>query len=180
MKYFWHSPRHAISRHQTDCEMTTTKPTRHRRPETTESRRAARHKFLANFLARHGVSYAADRWRRSHPAEQIKRFDATKGAMRVKMGRHYYWKAHLNIPGSRQRQKNFSIDKLGETGARLAAALQRMCWLIEYGAWRPADGDPFAILGYTQLLRGNGDYEHAQIDDAHSTWMPERSMISRQ
>lgn len=63
--------------------------------------------------------------------------------------------------GNDVRQKNFSIKKLGDTGSRLAASLQRMSWLIELGVWKPEDGDPFAIL---HLHEGNRDYENCKVE----------------
>ena len=40
----------------------------------------------------------------------------------------------------------FSVDRLGENGAKLAATLIRMAWLIDLEMWRPDDGDPLATL----------------------------------
>ena len=77
-------------------------------------------------------------------------------------GRNWYWIAHIKVNGLKQ-SKAFSISRLGETGARLAAALQRMCWLIDTGAWRPDGDNPLAILSYTDMLRGNRDYAESEV-----------------
>ena len=62
------------------------------------------------------------------------------------------------------KTKRYSIKKLGEKGARLAAALQRLAWVIELGVWNPKDGDPFQILSYSEMFKGNNEYDDAVLD----------------
>jgi hypothetical protein len=70
---------------------------------------------------------------------------------------------HITV-GTVHKRKTYSIEKLGEKGARIAAALQRMAWVIELGVWNPIDGDPFQILSYTDMFNGNEEYSDAVLD----------------
>ena len=70
---------------------------------------------------------------------------------------------HITV-GAVHKRKTYSIEKLGEKGARMAAALQRMAWVIELGVWNPKDGDPFQILSYTDMFKGNEEYSDAVLD----------------
>ena len=70
---------------------------------------------------------------------------------------------HITV-GAVHKRKTYSIEKLGEKGARMAAALQRMAWVIELGVWNPKDGDPFQILSYTDMFKGNEEYKDAVLD----------------
>lgn len=81
--------------------------------------------------------------------------------------------AHISVLG-KGKSKSFSITKLGSAGAKLAASLQRMVWLIETGVWNPKDGDPFQILSYSESFKGNNEYENSVVDDVSSPWIPER------
>lgn len=86
------------------------------------------------------------------------------------MGRNSYYHAHIKYQGEK-RAKTFSVSKLSETGARLAASLQRLCWLIELGAWHPDSGDPLALLSYTDVFSGNQDYANAKVDHEESPYL---------
>lgn len=127
--------------------------------------------FCKSYKINTGGSYT---WRKRKAVSERKLyFKPDAGVRRLKMGRKWYWFAHVHIDGMVQRGRYFPIERLGETGARLAAALQRLCWLIDLGFWRPDEDDPMAILSYTQLLRGNQDYAMSEVDDAHSPYIPE-------
>lgn len=82
---------------------------------------------------------------------------------------------HITV-GTVHKRKYYSIKKLGEKGARLAAALQRTAWLIELRVWNPKDGDPFAILTYTDMFKGNDEYSDAVLDrhEISSPYISER------
>jgi hypothetical protein len=67
--------------------------------------------------------------------------------------------------------RRWSINKHGEDGARLAASLQRLLWLVENGAWNPADGDPLAIMSYSDSFSGNRDYDDCEISEVNSPWI---------
>lgn len=68
------------------------------------------------------------------------------------------------------RARRWSVAKYGEDGARLAASLQRMLWILEEKCWKPADGDPLALLSYTQSFEGNRDYEDCVLDYQPTAW----------
>jgi len=75
--------------------------------------------------------------------------------------------------GPQLKLRIFNIDRLGESGARLAASLQRMVWLIECGAWRIEDGDPLMFSTFREMLRGNQDYADSHVTEFHSPHLPE-------
>ena len=83
-----------------------------------------------------------------------------------------WYVASLTIKRKTQQRK-WSVDKHGEDGARLAASLQRMLWLIEAGQWNPAAGDPLAIASYAESFAGNRDYDDCEISDVSSPWTHE-------
>jgi len=87
--------------------------------------------------------------------------------------RHGRYIAHISV-GNNAKQKAYSIKRLGEKAAKLAASLQRMAWVIEFGVWNPWDGDPFEILSYSESFKRNHEYENAVVDDVSSPWIPER------
>lgn len=76
--------------------------------------------------------------------------------------------------GQIRREKNIQIAKIGMAGAKMAAALLRLSWLIELGVWNPRDGDPFEILSYANSLKGNHEYENSAVDGVSSPWILER------
>lgn len=73
----------------------------------------------------------------------------------------------------KQKARRWSINKHGEAGAKLAASLQKLLWVVEHGIWNPEDGDPLAILGYADSFSGNRDYDDCEIDDVSSPWIQE-------
>jgi hypothetical protein len=73
-------------------------------------------------------------------------------------------------------QKAYSIKRLGEKGARLAASLQRMAWVVDFGVWNPNDGDPFAILSYSDAFKGNAEYENCVVDGENSPFIQKRDV----
>lgn len=81
--------------------------------------------------------------------------------------------AHISV-GNDVRSKSYSILKLGDRGAKLAASLQRMAWVIELGVWNPRDGDPFEILSYAESFNGNHEYKSAMVDNVQSPWLYDR------
>lgn len=74
-----------------------------------------------------------------------------------------YFIAHICVDGE-IRTKRYSIAKLGELGAKLAATFQRAAWVVELGLWNPKDGDPFSILTLPQPAP----------DEISSPWIHER------
>ena len=50
-----------------------------------------------------------------------------------------------------------------------------LLWLVEYGIWTPQDGDPLAILKYSDAFDGNEEYENSKLDrhDMHAPGIPE-------
>ena len=73
------------------------------------------------------------------------------------------WIASICVSGD-ARQKRFRIEKMGEAGAKTAAAFLRMSWMIEMNVWNPRDGDPFAILNSKDVYSGNSEYEDCVVD----------------
>jgi hypothetical protein len=69
--------------------------------------------------------------------------------------------------------RRWSIGKHGEAGAKLAASLQKLLWVVENGLWNPADGDPLAIMSYAESFNGNRDYDDCEISDVSSPWIQE-------
>ena len=67
--------------------------------------------------------------------------------------------------------RRWSIKKHGEAGAKLAASLQKLLWVVENGLWNPADGDPLAIMSYAESFNGNRDYDDCEISDVNSPWI---------
>ena len=94
--------------------------------------------------------------------EQLRGVKITGGVSRNRMNGWWYYIAHIKI-GKDKRRKTFSIHKLGEKGAKLAASFQRLAWLIELGAWNPNDGDPLAVIDYSDFFKGNDEYEHSKV-----------------
>jgi hypothetical protein len=86
------------------------------------------------------------------------------------------WYATFNQSGI-QTSRGFSIKRLGNQAAKLAATFQRMVWLLDHQVWRPEEGDPLKHMSYADLLRGNGDYTDAAVDDVSSPWLPETEEI---
>jgi hypothetical protein len=85
--------------------------------------------------------------------------------------RDEYYCARIWLKG-RLLNRRWSITKHGEDGARLAASLQKLLWVVENGLWTPADGDPLAITGYAESFAGNRDYENCVVTDVDSPWGP--------
>lgn len=83
------------------------------------------------------------------------------------------WIATLYVMGRRQRRV-FSVNRCGEYGAKLAASLQRLVWLIDFGLWKPRDGDPLEILSYSEAHKGNRDYENSVNEERSSPFIRQR------
>jgi len=96
----------------------------------------------------------------------VTRHEAKDGYGRVGV----YYMADAMIRGKPLRRK-FSVDKYGAAAAQLLAAMQKMMWLVEHGVWNPADGDPLALLSYTDSFAGNRDYQDSEISDVNSPWI---------
>lgn len=99
----------------------------------------------------------------------------TGGVRRVELKDGYgrvgvYYLATAMINGKALSRK-FSIDKYGHASAELLAAMQKMMWLVEYGVWSPTDGDPLALLSYTESFAGNRDYQDCVVSDMSSPWI---------
>lgn len=99
----------------------------------------------------------------------------TKGVNRLENrdghGRLETWYvASITVNGKTQCRK-WSVGKHGEDGARIAASLQRLLWVIENGQWNPDNGDPLAIAGYAESFNGNRDYDDCVISDISSPWI---------
>ena len=78
--------------------------------------------------------------------------------------------ASAMIKGVQMRRK-FSVNKHGEAAAQLLAAMTKMMWLVEQGVWGPTDGDPLALLSYTDSFAGNREYADCEVSDVASPWM---------
>jgi hypothetical protein len=83
-----------------------------------------------------------------------------------------YYVASVMIKG-KAKARRWSITKYGESGAKLAASLQKLLWVVENGLWNPADGDPLAIMSYSESFNGNRDYDDCEISDVSSPWIQE-------
>jgi hypothetical protein len=83
-----------------------------------------------------------------------------------------YYVASIMIRGKAMARR-WSIQKHGEAGAKLAASLQKLLWVVENGLWNPADGDPLAIMSYAESFNGNRDYDDCEISDVSSPWIQE-------
>ena len=46
----------------------------------------------------------------------------------------------------------------------MAALHRQTICVIELGVWNPNDGDPFQILSYTDMFKGNEEYSDAVLD----------------
>lgn len=107
------------------------------------------------------------------PSEMRRWVKLQGGIYQTRMPGGRYWVAHLKV-GADKRQRAFPIAKLGEARARLMATLQRMMWLLETGAWKPDDGDPLALLRYTDTFKGNRDYADSEVVDVESPYVAAR------
>ncbi len=97
-----------------------------------------------------------------------------KSPPRYKLGRRNKLAAGISVNslfcqacisiGNRKYNKKYSVAKLGAKAARLAASLQRMAWVIEFGVWNPDDGDPFEFMKYSDVFSKNQDYQDAELD----------------
>ena len=116
--------------------------------------------FYHDFKKTNGVVYK--KFMALQPKARYKAGSRTKLAGGVSSDGVRYL-THITV-GAVHKRKTYSIEKLGEKGARMAAALQRMAWVIEMGVWNPKDGDPFQILSYTDMFKGNAEYDDAVID----------------
>jgi hypothetical protein len=116
--------------------------------------------FYHGFKATNGVRYK--KFKALQPKPRYKIGSRTRLAAGVSSDGHTYL-TNITV-GTVHKRKTYSIEKLGEKGARMAAALQRMAWVIELGVWNPKDGDPFQILSYTDMFKGNEEYEDAVLD----------------
>ena len=88
-------------------------------------------------------------------------------------GRESSWYvAAMGVKG-RVLCRKWSISKYGEDGAKLAASLQKLLWVVESGLWKPEHGDPLAIIGYSESFGGNRDYDDCVIDNVSSPWIHE-------
>lgn len=98
----------------------------------------------------------------------VKRCELKDGYGRVGV----YYMASAMIKGKPLSHK-FSVDKYGAASAQLLASMQKMMWLVEYGVWNPTDGDPLALLSYTDSFSGNREYQDAEISNVTSPWIQE-------
>jgi len=86
-------------------------------------------------------------------------------------GREDTWYVASAMVKGKSVQRKWSVSKYGESGAKLLATLQKMSWLIEFKVWNPNEGDPLALLGYTDIFNGNRDYDDCEVVDQPSPWM---------
>lgn len=107
-----------------------------------------------------------------HPLTQlsggVKRVELKDGYGRVGV----FFLAGCSIKGKIYSRK-FSVDKYGYDAAKLLASMQRLMWLVEGGVWRPQDGDPLALLSYTDVFAGNRDYQDCEVANISSPWIQE-------
>lgn len=96
----------------------------------------------------------------------VTRIEARDGFGRVGV----YYMAAAMIKGVQMRRK-FSVDKYGAAAAQLLAAMTKMMWLVEHGVWSPTDGDPLALLSYTDSFAGNREYADCEVSDVTSPWI---------
>ena len=116
--------------------------------------------FYHNFKAANGMAYKTFKTLQPKPRYKIGSRTRLAGGVSSDGVRYL---THITV-GTVHKRKTYSIEKLGEKGARMAAALQRMAWVIELGVWNPKDGDPFQILSYTDMFKGNEEYKDAVLD----------------
>lgn len=116
--------------------------------------------FYHDFKSKNGIRYR--KFKALQPKPRYKVGTRTKLAGGVSSDGVQYL-THITV-GKVHKRKTYSIAKLGEKGARMAAALQRMAWVIELGVWNPRDGDPFQILSYSEMFKGNEEYDDAVLD----------------
>lgn len=121
--------------------------------------------FYHGFKQANGICYK----RRLAPPKPFQRY---KIGSRNKISAGVYksdrsYTAHISI-ANRIHRKSYSISRLGEKGARLAATFQRMAWMLEFGVWNPKDGDPFELLSYSESFSKNQDYENSVVKDMDS------------
>jgi hypothetical protein len=88
-----------------------------------------------------------------------------------------YYVAAMMIKG-KYKGRRWSVTKHGEAGAKLAASLQKLLWIVECGLWNPTDGDPLAIMSYADSFNGNRDYDDCEIADVSSPWIQEYEDIT--
>jgi len=88
-------------------------------------------------------------------------------------GRESVWFVAQCQTKGKKHARRWSVDKYGHDTAKLLASLQKMMWLIEGGAWKPEDGDPMALLAYTDTFDGNRDYDDCEVADVSSPWIQE-------
>jgi len=88
-------------------------------------------------------------------------------------GRESSWYVAAMVFNGKPHARRWSVSKYGEDGARLAASLQKLLWLVESGTWNPADGDVLSILSYAQTFEGNRDYQDCEVVDVSSPWIQE-------
>ena len=132
------------------------------------------------YRLKHGIPQGAPLKRQGRKTTVKERISRDCGVKMVKgvtrqtnkdgYGRESDWYvASIQVQG-KPRSRRWSVDKYGEDGARLAASLQRMLWIIEEGCWKPEDGDPLALLSDTQSFEGNRDYQDCVIDHQPTLW----------
>jgi len=123
----------------------------------------AMQRFKLRYLQKHGVPYDPKRqpsYRKARGKKPIKknyrlpRIKITKGVHK-KCG---CWYATITVD-TIKTSKGFSISKLGDKGAKLAATLQRMVWLIDKKVWNPEEGDPLKIISYLELTQHSSPTE---------------------
>lgn len=113
---------------------------------------------------------------KEEPAPKKKpRTQITKGVRRKRncdgYGRvDYYYVAAIMV-GGKTLSRRWSVTKHGEAGAKLAASLQKLLWVVENGLWNPDDGDPLAIMNYAASFEGNDDYENSVVFNVASSWI---------
>lgn len=95
----------------------------------------------------------------------------TRSVNRDGYGREAVWYVATCMVNGKSRARKWSASKYGEAGAKMLAALHKLAWLIELGVWKPEDGDPLALLGYTDTFEGNRDYADCQLEPELSPWI---------
>ncbi len=124
---------------------------------------------------------------RYKPDADIKRrsksYDLSKGVRleyqtNKKTGIRYWYYIATFTKKRNTFKKKFSCRKHGDDGAKLLASLQRMSWMVEYGAWSTSDGDPLQNLSYVDSFSGNADYDDCKIVDMQSPYLIERERMA--
>ena len=131
--------------------------------------------FKANFHRTHGRAYDVKLqpyYRTARGKQPVKSRHYPSPRVKLTAGVHRRsgcWYATITMD-TIKTEKGFSINRLGEKGARLAATLQRMVWLIDHKIWKPDEGDPLKLIRYLDAFQGNAEYVNSVIDDVANPW----------